>query len=597
MNNRKYLGYVILILILTVGILLRFSVPNFEKEPASGSDGAAYHYAAMNLIKYGEITLDREGRVYLGEEPVVPTAVVQPGYPVFLSTVYRMFGASFHNAYYAQVILSITILILIYYLMKLLNIRNMAAMPALAIAAVYPGFIYNLDTILSEQLFTVLFMGFIYCFIMYMNREKIKWLIIANVLLVSAIYVRGHAIPFILVELFFILVYDNSNMKKRLQKCGIALSVIIICLIPWWIRNYIKFGEFYFITAAGYSPKIWGAQPYFLNMMDTNGRSLIEIVEGNKAANLGVYYKWRLFGFFSYMWYNLWDENLTHPSSVLWIFTVLQHIIIVPAVSLIPTLILKCNKKILMISCIPITFTLMNMIYHGLPRYVYPSIPFVIIIFALVIQGILSSPITIKNKVRKSNIKTKVDFDFVFRRLYWGTSILFSVILIFSVYVFSYSIGREMSEYRLGRYMNTNIRKVTENEEIQNISYDNKINKYTIDNVTVIENENYKIGWDAPAIINIDVPITQSEGEIVTKVIFNVEGGYLFDYSTIYWMGINTPEISEEKVYSFPKNYFMNEYEVYIDDDVSHLMIVPNTFRGGKFKVNSIDVIKYNLSK
>lgn len=131
--------------------------------------------------------------------------------------------------------------------------------------------------------------------------------------------------------------------------------------------------------------------------------------------------------------------------------------------------------------------------------------------------------------------------------------------------------------------------------------------KYSTDSLS-IENANpvirngkniYKNDVNAPAIIRLEVESKEGSDndKIASEINLNIQGGYLFDYMTIYWTGKNTPEITENSVYKFPINAQQKNHKIYIDDDVQSLMLVPAVYSGGEFKVDSIEVKKYRVEQ
>ncbi|MNU10736.1 hypothetical protein D3C72_2580610 [compost metagenome] len=55
--------------------------------------------------------------------------------------------------------------------------------------------------------------------------------------------------------------------------------------------------------------------------------------------------------------------------------------------------------------------------------------------------------------------------------------------------------------------------------------------------------------------------------------------------------------MSESAVYVFPIAPWQKTKTVYIDSDVTGLLIVPVVFRGGDFVIRSIDVTKYQVKR
>ncbi|BFH71115.1 hypothetical protein J27TS7_49030 [Paenibacillus dendritiformis] len=155
-----------------------------------------------------------------------------------------------------------------------------------------------------------------------------------------------------------------------------------------------------------------------------------------------------------------------------------------------------------------------------------------------------------------------------------------------------------MSEYRLSRYMGTSAQLLQSKEIVSSKKYNG--DELSLENASLSFNNFYKNDVNAPAIIRLEVENKDNpdnNANIASEITLNIQGGYPFDYMTIYWTGNNTPEITENSVYKFPINAFQKKHKIFIDDDVHSLMIVPVVFRGGEFKVDSIEVMKYNVEQ
>lgn len=589
-NKKWYLGAIILIF--TIGIALRLVVPDTSRTIIIG-DETSYNHAAKNLLKYGTITFDMNGDIFNGVSEVVPSSALQPGYPIYISIIYMLFGESTKTVLISQVILSIFSLWLIFRTLELLKLRKPYIVISLAIAAVYPAFIYNIDRMLTETLFTTLLLLFSYLFLRSLQTNNFILLGGSGIVLACATHVRALAFPFIVVVIFILIIYEKQNKKNLIKNLTVFVGMVILFMLPWWIRNIVTFDRFMLFTEAGEGPKIWGAVPYFIDMGSTSNLSLEEITTNNSTPSPSTYYKWRLFGFFQYMWGDLWDEYLVHPFKFFRPLIVLQQFVIIPCIIAIPFIIKKCRKEILFISCFPIAFTLMNMPFHGLPRYVYPSIPFVIMIVGVILEKIVDK---FKNREASSTdkflFKWQSIIDRIFRYVYIVVASIFAIVLFYSVYIFAYNINTEMSEYRLNKYIGTSIESLKSNEAVSSVVY--SVDQLVVENSVPKNKETFKTNPEAPSIIKLQSEILNS-GSVVSEVKLNIRGGYAHDYMTVYWTGQKTNEITENSVYRFPINRLEKSHTIYIDDDINFLMIVPSVFRGGSFTIDSIEVRKYNV--
>lgn len=246
-------------------------------------------------------------------------------------------------------------------------------------------------------------------------------------------------------------------------------------------------------------------------------------------------------------------------------------------------------------------FTLMCLPYHGLARYVYPAVPCVFVLFGVILEFAVS-----KVQKRPSVLKIhmcaekRMDYvDMVFRYVYWIFSIAFSILLLYSVYIFSGNIKTEMSNYRLMRTYAVSASQVESFPILESEELIEDQTLWRVDNATQIGDATYQGMWDATPILHVQVPETSSissKEAVITKVELDMPGGYLYDCCTVYWTGSRTPEMSENDVYGrFPRTSLNGKQVVYIDDNVSSLMIVPCGFREGKFSIDSILVTKYQV--
>ncbi|MEK4880122.1 MULTISPECIES: ArnT family glycosyltransferase [Paenibacillus] len=582
-----------ILFILAISLVLRLGVVDLDRDLVPGSDEYVYHYGAENLLKHGVLAFDREGTMFSGIQEIVPTTALSPGYPVYIAIIYFLFGHSTKAVLLSQLVLSVVSLILMFKILELLRMKKPYVLISLALAAIYPGLIYNIDRMLTEQLFMTLLLAFTYFFLKSLQNNNIYLLGLSAAILTCATHIRALALPFAALAILFLLVYGRRDKKSIIRNIVVFIGIIILFMLPWWIRNWITFDKFILFSDAGYSPKVWGAVPYFIDMTATNNQSLENVLKSNLTPNPAVYYKWRIFGFFQYMWGDLWDERLVHPFKYFRPLIALQQLIIVPCVIAIPFLLKKCRKEVLFLSCFPIAFTLMNMPFHGLPRYVYPSIPFVIILVGVLLERVVD--LFKKREVLTSNeflFKWQGLLERCFRYGFMVIASAFAIILFYSVYFFAYNINTEMSEYRLGRYLGTSVESVKSSEPVSSKFYGAE--EVLVENSVSLTKDTFKNIPQAPSIIKVHDELLNDD-RIVTEVDLNIQGGYIHDYMTIYWTGKNTKEISENTVYKFPINRFEKSQKIYIDDDVNFLMIVPAVFRGGSFTIDSVQIQKYKV--
>jgi len=184
------------------------------------------------------------------QEDGYPTARFPPGYPFFLSSIYRVLGH--HNlwAKIANVILSFFLCFLTYRVAKRIKNHHTPQI-VLLILCFFPSQIYFTPLLASEILFTFLFL-LVLCFLIIQLKEnrRLFFLIFSGVLLGLATLTRGVLLVFPLVILFFFLTFEKKGFLKEFLI--ITFSMFLI-LLPWMLRNQQKFGNFTLSTNIGAS--------------------------------------------------------------------------------------------------------------------------------------------------------------------------------------------------------------------------------------------------------------------------------------------------------------------------------------------------------
>ncbi|WP_082889784.1 ArnT family glycosyltransferase [Achromobacter ruhlandii] len=552
-----------------------------ERKIAPG-DEETYHFSALNLLHHHAFTRDVTGDMFNGTAKIIPTANLSPGFPIYIAAIYELFGEDPRNVLVSNVTLSIFSFWLIYKLLRLLNVSRIGLVVALSVAAVYPGFLYNNDRLLTEQLFMALFLGTVYLFLAGAQGRKAWILAAAGVILAASTHVRAQAVLFLILGSIYLAVY--TRQKGELAKLGGAfVGGFVLCMAPWWIRNFAVFGSFIPLTQASTGPQIWGAVPYFLDMADTNGKKLADVVSGNYSASPSAYIRWRLFGYMNNMWGDVWDENLTHPGKFLQRAAfICQLLFLVPAMIATPWLVRKRIPQWTLIAAIPLIIVLPNVIFHGLPRYAVLAAPYVIIAGGLLLTR-ASSPSVVELDLGKGAIHR------VGHALLFYLTISYAAWIFYSVYVFPSRVPTDMSEYRLGKYAHTTIENLSNADVVADDTY--KPSQMEVWNSKPTdENGSFQNSADPGIFI---VRPGERKDAAITRVSVSIRGGAPSDYTTIHWMTAESPNLSDSHHYRTPRLWFKERLVFYIDGDAKELLLVPSVLQGNSFTLESVRVTKY----
>lgn len=205
-------------------------------------EAGVYDLLAQALVKNHSFSLPLTGLVMNRE----------PGYPLFLSLIYLIFGHSTFAVFIIQIIFFGCIALLIFYISQLFlnKVPSMLVgfMTALFVPlASYTGMIY------SEILFTLLFLLWILFFVKAeKTNNKILFLISGLCFGLATLtkVINFYLLFFVLI--YFIVKYYKCGIKKLLMKIFLFSFAAALIVTPWMARNKYNFDSFSITTRGGF---------------------------------------------------------------------------------------------------------------------------------------------------------------------------------------------------------------------------------------------------------------------------------------------------------------------------------------------------------
>ena len=246
-----------------IKLLLAFFLPSEIR-----SDSLVYHSLAQSIINTG--TYAFEGKI---------TGIIAPGYPMFLSGLYFIFGP---EQFYVKIIQSLLEIFtcLLFFKVCLNYFDNRKSLIALAIFAFFPSNILFSQTILTEPLFG--FMAILILFLI-LKDNFLKYVFLIGLLWGYAIIIRSSFAPSIILTPLFLFFYVYK--RKEINFSGIAKYTLLfvfgasIIIFPWLVRNKMSLNTFTIATQGGFT--FWsGSNP------DATGTWYHKIEESNPAFNI-----------------------------------------------------------------------------------------------------------------------------------------------------------------------------------------------------------------------------------------------------------------------------------------------------------------------
>lgn len=223
----------------------------FYTFPSSGiwNDTHVYHNLAVNLVQ-------GNGYSVKTEPPYEPHFYREPGYPLYLASVYWIysFWGDLHLldnidtldilsdapetvlAQFIQLIISSLTCVLLYFLLKLVIQKNYAFWIAL-LFALYQPYAANALILYRETLQTFIVMAMSYAFAKFYFTEHVKWLVYFSILwAISNMILQATSLLFGIT--FILLFYKYRELKRPILYTLTTIGVMVLCISPWLWRSY-----------------------------------------------------------------------------------------------------------------------------------------------------------------------------------------------------------------------------------------------------------------------------------------------------------------------------------------------------------------------
>jgi 4-amino-4-deoxy-L-arabinose transferase-like glycosyltransferase len=229
----------LLFIILLSALVLRLALLLIETQPLR-SDSLTYHQIAVSILG-GEYSLDGRN-----------TALVVPGYPVFLAGIYRLFGDGQFGVRLVQCFLDV-ITCLLFFLVCRNIFDEKYSLIALSVFAFFPSNALYTQSVLTESLFGL----FAMLVLLSVMRGSIdKKIVLTGILFGAAILVRSSFSISVLLVPFYLFIYKqqlfgSGAMINPAKHSLYFITGVILILSPWMIRNKQVMGAFTLATQGG----------------------------------------------------------------------------------------------------------------------------------------------------------------------------------------------------------------------------------------------------------------------------------------------------------------------------------------------------------
>ena len=238
-----------LLLILTFALILRATLSvvtvfvNKSERVFLTSDTGTYVAPAKSLIE--SRSFDFDGKPFIFRTPGYPLLLV-PGILV---------GKMLLVTIGLQILIScLTVAVVFELALELFSSRKIAIIAALLYAS-EPLSIIFCSFLMAETLFTFFLASFVLCFVKYLHKSSVKFLIMAAAMLSASVYVRpvSYYLPWcVSLGMLLLMVIQRRKLTRVFVDVFVFFAISATLIGVWQIRNYKMTGFGGFASVGGH---------------------------------------------------------------------------------------------------------------------------------------------------------------------------------------------------------------------------------------------------------------------------------------------------------------------------------------------------------
>jgi 4-amino-4-deoxy-L-arabinose transferase-like glycosyltransferase len=382
-NKTKVPIMLVLLLSLCLHIYFFISHPAGFFDIFSSRDAGKYYEMAMQLINDG---------IY-GYNATHSNAYVTPGHPLYLTALIKvsmLLGVNeFTVVRLSNMVLSITTVFLIYLISINVFKKEVVAVISALLLATYMSPLHSFRTFLTETPAIFMFILSVYVFTKALNSKSMLHHALFGIVACITLMFRPTPAPLLILGIFIIMY--NEGFRRAVYVGCIWLIGPLVVILPWVIRNYMTFGEFYLFSSHSGNPLLGGTNPFYLQPFDeilkentsglTQEEFAIQRIKEGLATNPSLWISWftvgKLIELFKEPWaFQNYYKFFTNTVKSFFLF---QHFFVLVSGVLSGILFVK-HKRLLMFSIVAITYIVLSNMFITEPRYGFYIIPIFCII-------------------------------------------------------------------------------------------------------------------------------------------------------------------------------------------------------------------------
>lgn len=365
------------------------------------NDDVKYIHSAKLLINEGVLAYNS------GNEP---STFIMPLFPIMLAGFMKVFGqgdAAIIAFRLFQCLQQAASLYFIFIIARYM-FNSRAAIIACVISALYWPDYFSSGVILTESTFRLVILALIAVSIAAVQRKRAGWYLGVGVLVALAAYFKPHASLF--PAIFLILWWkEKYSLKQMITSMLYIGAAYVVCLMPWWIRNWLTFHQLIIFTTSGGSPFLLGTRidwnlpsadffklyPEYDPKTIFEGSDSVAIQKGIDILKYGFTYEplkylhWYTIGKFynlymiPYYWRPIW------PFGKSLMFAIQYGFMLVALAGMVWAMIRESFARLMPVLLTLAYFTVIYMPFVAFSRYGYPNMVLFIMFAAYLLDQLL----------------------------------------------------------------------------------------------------------------------------------------------------------------------------------------------------------------
>ncbi len=201
-----------------------------------------------------------------------------PGFPFFISIVYLIFGIKPWAVLFIFCFIGLASVVMV----ERIGTRffgERAGLLAALLMALEPHQIMYSQMFYTETLFLPVLLLSTYWFLVFLNEEKIKSLLLSAFFLGLAVYIRPAGNYLFLAWVLILIYHYGKRWQAGLKMVLVYGGVLLLVMSPWLIRNYALYGYVGHTTNGGFNVVYVFASSIYENQYGMTKDSSLAILE------------------------------------------------------------------------------------------------------------------------------------------------------------------------------------------------------------------------------------------------------------------------------------------------------------------------------